>query len=106
VKQLCWKINRADGIDFAQQLWDLRLDVSKGVKVVNLRSVAERKPVPGRAPSWSWASVDAPVFFSPLQEDRLVAELINHQVSPKGKDSMGQVEGGWLVMKESSPSYG
>ena len=59
----------------------------------------EKKRLSSRAPSWSWASVEAEVVFKPLKYDHLVVELIDCHTSPLGKDVFGKVTSGWIVVR-------
>jgi hypothetical protein len=52
------------------------------------------KPAECRAPSWSWASIDAPVKFSLLSYANLVANVTDCSVAPAGNDQFSRVSGG------------
>lgn len=53
-----------------------------------------------RAPSWSWASLNATIKYrSPLKLDEICAECVNVQVTPAGKDSFGRVRSGWITLR-------
>ncbi|KAL1792884.1 hypothetical protein ACET3X_009391 [Alternaria dauci] len=52
-----------------------------------------------RAPSWSWASLDAPVQFLPLTYKSLVCRIISCSTTPSGVDEYGKVKAGKLVME-------
>ncbi|KAH8774785.1 heterokaryon incompatibility protein-domain-containing protein [Diaporthe sp. PMI_573] len=54
------------------------------------------RPAEYRAPSWSWASIEAPVQFSMLSYANLVAEVMDCSVTPAGNDQFGRVSGGKL----------
>jgi hypothetical protein len=51
-----------------------------------------------RAPSWSWASLDAPIRFIPLDFSRIVAEFIHCHTELAGTDPFGKVNGGGLKL--------
>ncbi|AEO66911.1 uncharacterized protein THITE_2128899 [Thermothielavioides terrestris NRRL 8126] len=51
-------------------------------------------PAGYRAPSWSWASLDAHIQFVPLDFARLVAEFLYCHVELAGQDPYGKVCGG------------
>lgn len=68
--------------------------VFKPVKGKVLAEVKE--PDKYRAPSWSWASLDAPVRFIPLSYGTLVAEILDCFVKPAGTDEFGRVAKGQL----------
>jgi hypothetical protein len=57
------------------------------------------KPEEYRAPSWSWASLDAPVRFIPLSFSNLVAKVFKCNVIPSGNDVYGRVKAGKLVIE-------
>lgn len=54
------------------------------------------RPAQVRAPTWSWASVDAPIKFLPLNYKSLVCELRSCYVTPCSADNYGRVTGGFL----------
>jgi hypothetical protein len=54
------------------------------------------RPAEYRAPSWSWASIDAPVKFIPLSYSNLVAQVRNCSTTPVGQDAFGRVSDGKL----------
>ncbi|KAK4233393.1 heterokaryon incompatibility protein-domain-containing protein [Achaetomium macrosporum] len=55
-------------------------------------------PLDYRAPSWSWASLDAHIRFVPLDFARLVAEFLDAHVEPAGLDPFGKVSAGWIKL--------
>src|SRR5437764_8723427 len=62
-------------------------------------SKSEVKVLSGRAPSWSWAAIDAKIKYQPISEDSLVAEIIEAYVVPHGKDTFGRVKSGLIKIK-------
>jgi hypothetical protein len=58
-------------------------------------------PLTYRAPSWSWASLDAHVAFVQMDFDNIVAEYIDCYVEPAGNDPYGMVKSGWIKMRVS-----
>jgi hypothetical protein len=56
------------------------------------------RPKNYRAPSWSWASIDAGVLFIQMNFDHIVAEFRGAYIEPAGKDmsQWGMVKAGWL----------
>ncbi|KAH7366605.1 heterokaryon incompatibility protein-domain-containing protein [Pyrenochaeta sp. MPI-SDFR-AT-0127] len=58
-----------------------------------------KKPEKYRAPSWSWAYLDAPVRFLPLTYKSLVCRVINCSTTPSGADEYGRVKAGKLVLE-------
>jgi hypothetical protein len=59
-------------------------------------------PTEYRAPSWSWASLDAPIIFIPLTYGNLVATVIDCETTPSGSDMYGRVKAGKLVIEVRS----
>jgi hypothetical protein len=66
-----------------------------------------------RAPSWSWASIDGPIYFTAripamlrtlLLEEYLV-EVVDASVVPLEKDEMAQVQGGQMTVKARLHSF-
>ncbi|KAH6990101.1 heterokaryon incompatibility protein-domain-containing protein [Ilyonectria destructans] len=55
-------------------------------------------PAEYRAPSWSWASLDAEIDYTALA-DELLTTCIDVQVKPMGKDAFGRVASGKLTLK-------
>ena len=67
----------------------------------SLVGVATR-PKEYRAPSWSWASLDAPVKYIPLSYKNVVANLVESVTVPVRPDDnlgMGRLKGGSLVIE-------
>jgi hypothetical protein len=62
-------------------------------------------PAAYRAPSWSWASLDAFIKFIPLDFDRVRADLIQANITPAGKDPFGRVTAGWIKLRVSLTLY-
>lgn len=56
-------------------------------------------PTHYRAPSWSWASLDAHISFVPLDFDRVVAECLDCHTIPTGNDPYGKVSSGWIKLR-------
>lgn len=54
------------------------------------------RPSEYRAPSWSWASVEAPIKFIPLTYSKLVARPIHCYTTPSGADNYGRVQDGFI----------
>ena len=52
-----------------------------------------------RAPSWSWASLDAHIIFVHLDFRRILTEFIDCHVTPAGLDPFGRVTDGWIKLK-------
>ncbi|KAL4889851.1 heterokaryon incompatibility protein-domain-containing protein [Aspergillus ambiguus] len=52
------------------------------------------RPVEYRAPSWSWASIDAPIKYIPLSYKNLVCRFRNCVTYPIGADNYGRVANG------------
>ena len=58
-----------------------------------------QKPPVYLAPSWSWASVDGPVFFPPVRYSSDSPTLTDVQVVVAGLDPLGQTSGGCLLLR-------
>ena len=54
-----------------------------------------------RAPSWSWASLDANIKFVPLDFGRIRTEFISCHIRPAGMDAFGKVASGWIKLRAS-----
>lgn len=59
------------------------------------------RPAEYRAPTWSWASIDATVKFIPLDFERILTTFIDCHVTPAGSDPFGKVSGAWVKLKVS-----
>jgi hypothetical protein len=55
-----------------------------------------------RAPTWSWAYLDAPIQFMPLSYSNLVVQVVNASTTPAGVDPYGRVSGGKLDLAVSA----
>ena len=51
------------------------------------------------APSWSWASVDGPIFFPPIKNTTVSPSLIDVKVTAAGLDPLGEVSDGYLLLR-------
>jgi hypothetical protein len=60
---------------------------------------AVSRPTEYRAPSWSWASIDAPVEFIPLSYSNLVASVKDYHTEPVGSDEFGRVSDGRVDLR-------
>ena len=66
------------------------------------RKSAVKYPTEYRAPSWSWASVDAEIdYIGASLDGEQLATCFDVQVKPLGKDAFGRVASGSLVLKVS-----
>jgi hypothetical protein len=54
------------------------------------------RPAEYRAPSWSWASIDAPIKYVPLAYSKIVAHVRKCATLPAGADVYGRVAAGRL----------
>ena len=54
------------------------------------------RPAQVRAPSWSWAAVDGPIKFLPLNHSNLLCQLRLCYATATGVDEFGSVSGGYL----------
>ena len=62
-----------------------------------------RLPTTYRAPSWSWASLDASVLFKQMDFDRIVADSVHCYIEPFGSDLYGRVKAGWIRLRVRLP---
>jgi len=60
-----------------------------------------RYPSTYRAPSWSWASVDASIHFETIKSNYVVAQYVDSYVEPIGRDIYGGLKSGWLSIRVS-----
>lgn len=51
------------------------------------------------APSWSWASVDGPIYYPPIEIKTEAPSLIDLKVTVTGLDPLGEVTGGYLLLR-------
>ena len=51
------------------------------------------------APSWSWASVDGPVFYPPIKITPESPSLVDVKVTVTGLDPLGEVTSGYLLLR-------
>ena len=108
-QDLCWRVDRSPMVEGDLKIRDIRLEPDRDINTPGHREVGiilrddsqelEIKRSSQRAPSWSWASMDAPVLFEQLQADKIVAKLINHEVRPSGNDKFGRVSSGFLILQ-------
>ena len=58
--------------------------------------VRAKRPRPYRAPSWSWASLDGPVYAQGARYDNFVITILDADVTPVGADRTGQIKDGFI----------
>jgi hypothetical protein len=75
-------------------------EVSFGRKLSNFRY-----PSAYRAPSWSWASVDASIHFEHLKSRLVVARYIDSYLELASEDIYGGLKSGWLSIRACLASY-
>ncbi|KAH7380824.1 heterokaryon incompatibility protein-domain-containing protein [Cadophora sp. MPI-SDFR-AT-0126] len=56
------------------------------------------KPIEYRAPSWSWAAIDGWVLRNHIDASEIEADVVHVSTELKGRDPMGPVSGGVLVI--------
>jgi hypothetical protein len=78
-------------------LWTKRLIEDLQWWVGEYRAVMPR-PAVWRAPTWSWASTDNPVFMPKVERATIHVTVLEAQCSPKGPDSFGQVVSGYIIL--------
>jgi len=64
---------------------------------------AVKFPSEYRAPSWSWAALDAEIEYGYLNEKLISAALIDVLVVPIGENPFGRVKSGWIKLKVFKP---
>jgi hypothetical protein len=71
----------------------------------SLRGVLARRPSEYRAPTWSWASVEAPIlhavkdFYKTKHSATCVARVIDASITPVGVNPRGRVSDGFLRLQ-------
>jgi hypothetical protein len=93
MEDLYWHVD-AQEEDFVK---DDKSGDRRPIKGKEMRTVS--RPAEYRAPSWSWASIDAPVKFNPLSYDNLVAYMEDCHTEPAGADEFGRVSGGRVDLR-------
>ena len=88
LEDVCWRV-------YPQE--ENRFDSQKPTKGKILGTVM--KPTEYRAPSWSWASLDAPIRFIALSFPNLLACVVKCATIPSGTDPYGRVKNGKLVIE-------
>lgn len=67
---------------------------------------AVKYPSQYRAPSWSWASIDAEIdYIGSISKGEYLASLVDASVKPFGKDPFGRLASGHLILKVSSSMF-
>jgi hypothetical protein len=80
-----------------QLLWSIEDDWYRSTRDVTFQF---RRPRSWRAPSWSWAAVEAPIQINPLSRLKCQIEIIEAEAIPKTMhDNFGQVISAKLVLK-------
>jgi hypothetical protein len=64
---------------------------------------AVKFPSEYRAPSWSWAALDAEIEYGYLNEKSISAALIDILVVSVGQNPFGRVKSGWIKLKIFKP---
>jgi hypothetical protein len=59
-------------------------------------------PASYRAPSWSWASIDAEISFHPLELDQILAECLECPIVLAGIDPFGRVSSAFIKLRVST----
>ncbi|KAL1639376.1 hypothetical protein SLS58_007957 [Diplodia intermedia] len=89
-----------ESIEYLAGLWSTCF-VQQLIWISNVESTA-RRPVEYRAPSWSWVSLDstiAPARPKDVLEKKIVAEVLERTVIPRGEDPFQEVIGGHIKMR-------
>ncbi|RYP76682.1 hypothetical protein DL771_001604 [Monosporascus sp. 5C6A] len=59
-------------------------------------------PLRYRAPSWSWMSIDGPIFMPDMKEKAIggkCATVLDYHLELKGQNRYGELTGGWLKVE-------
>jgi hypothetical protein len=90
------RIHGQKGGQYLAGLWrDERIEAQLCWRVTSPRI----RPTEWRAPSWSWASVDGPIVYTPTQPgicDDTYAHVVDASVTPLAGDVFGQLSAGTL----------
>jgi hypothetical protein len=90
------RIHGQKGGQYLAGLWrDERIEAQLCWRVTSPRI----RPTEWRAPSWSWASVDGPIVYTPTQPgicDDTYAHVVDASVTPLAGDIFGQLSAGTL----------
>jgi hypothetical protein len=67
------------------------------------QAIRRQRPKNYRAPSWTWTSIDAGVFFIQMNFDHIVVSMEGAYVEPVGTQLSfyGQLKAGWLQLRVS-----
>ncbi len=91
-------VANATGDEYYAGLWRDHIleDLYWGVAVSDSSPV--KLPVAYRAPSWSWASLDAAVKFIPLDPVYVIVNLVQCVTVSTGIDRYGELKNGWMKL--------
>ncbi|EHK25914.1 uncharacterized protein TRIVIDRAFT_79618 [Trichoderma virens Gv29-8] len=84
-EELCWRVLTPADLSAYYKLWGIR------------EEARVTKPA-YRAPTWSWAAIDAPVDFPVVQQKFLAAQLVDFKITT-GADPFGRVTDGYIVLR-------
>ncbi|CZR60751.1 uncharacterized protein PAC_10647 [Phialocephala subalpina] len=87
LEDLCWRV-------YPQEENSFDWKPTKGEVLGNVTKMTEY-----RAPSWSWASLDAPIRFIALSFPNLLARVVRCSTTTGGTDPYGRVTNGKLVIE-------
>jgi hypothetical protein len=98
-----WKSNLLNDLNWAIKAYEPThscTDTAHDATMPPATKSTVKYPTKYRAPSWSWASIDAEIDYISLR-DGLLATCVGVQVKPMGKDAFGRVASGNLTLKVS-----
>ncbi|MCJ1269947.1 hypothetical protein MMC22_009840 [Lobaria immixta] len=57
------------------------------------------RPIPYRAPSWSWASVDGDIYPGESSREGIMITILNSEIIPVNSNLTGRIKGGSLLIQ-------
>jgi len=98
-----WKSNLLNGLSWTIKAYEPThscSDPKHDAEMPPATKSVVKYPTEYRAPSWSWASLDAEIEYHSLNHEPLTT-YVNVQVEPLGKDTFGRIASGSLTLKVS-----
>jgi len=98
-----WKSNLLNELNWAIKAYEPThhcTDTAHDAAMPPATKSAVKYPAEYRAPSWSWASLDAEIDYRSLRHV-LLTTCVDVQVKPMGKDAFGRIASGQLTLKVS-----
>jgi hypothetical protein len=104
-----WKSGLMNGLNWGIKLYEPTHQCSDPAHDAAMPPATKspvKSPAEYRAPSWSWASLDAEIDYMFALKDELLATCVDVRVKPMGKDAFGRVVSGRLTLKASENTLG